>query len=69
MRGLSELWVQCDYDMALELYNKSLEVLRWGNDFWKGISYEEKGMMFKTTFIRGVKCLRLEALIRVCSSA
>ncbi|RPD81621.1 hypothetical protein L226DRAFT_606904 [Lentinus tigrinus ALCF2SS1-7] len=35
----------------------------WGQNVWKDVPYEDKGAIFKPTFVRGVKCLRLSTLM------
>lgn len=52
-------------EAALDFYTSALEVLQWGNALWTGVSPEEKGAIFRDSFIRGVKVLRLDAFIKV----
>ena len=66
MRGFMECDVR-QVEKALKNYDLALEVLEWGSQLWKDVSYEDKGHMFKPEFIRGVKLLRLEALTQVRS--
>ena len=54
-------------ETALEFYNSAMEVLEWGSERWKDVAFEEKGAIFQPTFIRGVKCLRLDVLLKVNS--
>lgn len=52
-------------EAALDFYTSALEVLQWGNVRWPGVPPEEKGAIFRDSFIRGVKVLRLDAFIKV----
>ena len=51
---------------ALEYYNRVVEVLEWGRRVWKNETTEDRGIIFQDTFLRGVKCLRLDTLMKVC---
>ena len=52
--------------IALQTYASILELLQWGHERFKDVSYKDKGTIFEPTFIRGVKHLRLDALVKVC---
>jgi hypothetical protein len=34
-------------------------------ELWRDVPYEEKGAVFQPTFVRGIKCLRLDTLFKV----
>ena len=51
--------------IALQTYASILELLHWGLERFKDVSYKDKGTIFEPTFIRGVKHLRLDALVKV----
>lgn len=64
MRGSMEK-LKNNIETALEFYTSALDVLQWGKDLWKDVPYDDKGVVFRDTFMRGVRCLRLNALIGV----
>ena len=65
MRAFIEDRLKDDIGTALDFFTSALNLLRWGKELWKDVSLEDKGEVFRPTFIRGVGCLRLEALLRV----
>ncbi|KAI0735555.1 hypothetical protein C8Q76DRAFT_286467 [Earliella scabrosa] len=50
-------------NVALEFLNSTLEVLAWGRERYKNVPDGERGVVFLPTFIRGIKCLRLDMLM------
>ncbi|OCH88773.1 TPR-like protein [Obba rivulosa] len=69
LNGLFALNAGGDAREALHFYNNALEVLEWGAVKWANISTEDRGAIFKRTFIRGVKCLCMGAYVSVYHSA
>jgi hypothetical protein len=67
MRGFIEYVFDTNVETAVDLYTSALEVLRWGAELWRDVPFGEKGNIFQPTFMRGVKCLRLDALLKVNS--
>jgi hypothetical protein len=65
MRGFIESAFEGKVEATLDFYTSAIEVLKWGAEFWKDVPYREKGNIFQPTFMRGVKCLRLDALLGV----
>lgn len=65
MRGFMEDKLKNNIETALEFYTSALDVLQWGKELWKDVSFDDKGAVFRETFMRGIKCRRLEALIGV----
>jgi len=65
MRAFFEDVLRNNAETALEFYTSAIEVLKWGAERWKDVPSEEKGAIFQPTFMRGVKCLRLDALMKV----
>ncbi|KAI0374550.1 hypothetical protein BV20DRAFT_977181 [Pilatotrama ljubarskyi] len=53
-----------DVNASLDFYTSAIEVLRWGIQLWRDVPQEVKGAMFQDSFLRGVKCLRLDAMIK-----
>lgn len=58
-------------EAALEFYTSALDLLQWGKELWKDVAFTDKGAVFQPTFIRGVKCLRLDVIMTVmgCSNS
>ena len=54
-----------DAESAVQFFTSALDLLQWGNERFRNVSFEDKGAVFQPTFIRGVKCLRLDAFIKV----
>ncbi|KAF5332529.1 hypothetical protein D9611_005121 [Ephemerocybe angulata] len=52
------------HDYANEMYARAQEFLEWGRKQWPNASREQRGSIFETSFIRGVKRLRLESMHR-----
>ena len=65
IRAFFEDNVRNSPETALEFYTSAIEVLKWGAERWKGVSSEETGSVFQPTFARGIKCLRLDAHMKV----
>ncbi len=65
MRAFMESTMKGSPETALEWLDSALEVLVWGRERYSGVSSEEKGAIFQHTFIRGVKCLRLNDFMTV----
>ncbi|KAI0651477.1 hypothetical protein C8Q79DRAFT_37630 [Trametes meyenii] len=63
LRAFAHNLILNSVEAALDLYSAALEVLHWGNEVWKDASFEDKGAIFQDTFIRGIKCLRLNAFM------
>ncbi|KAI0688061.1 hypothetical protein C8T65DRAFT_675215 [Cerioporus squamosus] len=61
MRAFVEERFAGSCEIALELLTSAVEILRWGQTVWKDVRDGDKGAIFQPTFIRGVKCLRLNA--------
>ncbi|EPQ51112.1 hypothetical protein GLOTRDRAFT_49327 [Gloeophyllum trabeum ATCC 11539] len=63
MRGFIEGHVRMNNSSAPEFLGRALEVLEWGRSEWAGIPDDQRGAIFQDTFVRGVRCLRLERLL------
>lgn len=55
-------------ETAIDFYNSAIEVLEWGAERWKEVPSEDKGAIFQPTFLRGIKCLYLDAFMKVNST-
>jgi hypothetical protein len=65
MRAFFEDVLKANPETALEFYNSAIEVLTWGAERWKDVPSDKKGIIFQQTFVRGIKCLRLDAHMKV----
>ena len=65
IRAFFEDCLRNNVETALEFYNSAIEVLEWGAERWKDTPSEDKGAIFQPTVARGIKCLRLDALLKV----
>ena len=65
MRAFLEDVMKNNSVTALDFYTSALEVLQWGREMYKDVSYSDKGQIFQPTFIRGVKRLRLDTFMKV----
>lgn len=65
MRAFIEERLKDNFETALDFFTSALDLLQWGREQWKDVSFEEKGEVFRPAFIRGVKSLHLEALLSV----
>ncbi|KAH9891072.1 hypothetical protein C8Q73DRAFT_734877 [Cubamyces lactineus] len=64
MRAFLQSNLSPDVQAALDFYTSAIEVLSWGIDLWKDVPNSEKGSIFQASFLRGVKCLRLDAMLQ-----
>ncbi|TFY63263.1 hypothetical protein EVG20_g6395 [Dentipellis fragilis] len=53
---------------AVIVLDKLLDILRWGRAEWPNASADERGSIFKDTFIRGVRTMRLNRYMRAIQS-
>jgi hypothetical protein len=51
--------------VTVEWLSRVLEVLDWGKIAWKNVSRTDRGVVFDSTFIRGVRSLHLNAFMEV----
>ncbi|KAH9846628.1 hypothetical protein C2E23DRAFT_890715 [Lenzites betulinus] len=63
MRAFIQSNVTNEPEAALDFYTSAIEVLQWGRSTWKDISSKDRGAIFQESFLRGIKCLRLETLM------
>ena len=54
-----------DHIAGVEFLRRALDVLEWGSREWKDVPYSDCGVIFELTFIRGVRRLYLDELMRV----
>ncbi|KAH9474765.1 Small glutamine-rich tetratricopeptide repeat-containing protein 2 [Psilocybe cubensis] len=50
------------YAAAMEYHSRALEVLEWGERTWQNVPFTERGVMFRKTFIRAVKRMKLSSM-------
>lgn len=53
---------------GIEFYRRALDVLEWGSREWKGVPRSDCGVIFELSFIRSVRRLYLDELMRVGAS-
>jgi len=53
------------YGQAVGLYKRALAVLDWGRKVWAKASRKERGAIFDSTFVRGVRTLYATSLVHV----
>ncbi|ESK91422.1 hypothetical protein Moror_2695 [Moniliophthora roreri MCA 2997] len=49
----------------LEFLDRVIKTILWGQKKWSHVSYEHRGVIFRESFLRGVRNLRLEALLQI----
>jgi stress-induced-phosphoprotein 1 len=65
MRGFIESGLRGAHPVALVFFSNALEVLDWGSRTWKNIADEDRGAIFKSTFVRGVRSLHISAFMKL----
>lgn len=50
---------------GLQFIENAVDLLEWGQGMWKDVPITDKGVVFKNTFVRAVRLMRLEALVKV----
>jgi len=68
MRGFIELQLRDKADSAVDFFTKALEVLEQGGKIWKDVPTKDRGVVFESTFARGVQSLRFNALLQLHES-
>ena len=53
------------YGQAVGLYKRALAVLDWGRKEWTDANRKERGAIFDSTFVRGVRVLYAQTLVKV----
>ncbi len=56
------------YGQAVGLYKRALAVLDWGRKEWADANRKERGAIFDSTFVRGVRVLYAQTLVKVNTS-
>ncbi|KAF8332610.1 uncharacterized protein EI90DRAFT_3122362 [Cantharellus anzutake] len=52
------------YGQAVGLYKRALAVLDWGRKEWADANRKERGAIFDSTFVRGVRVLYVQTLVK-----
>lgn len=66
MRGVVESGLKDSPETALEFLTSAVEVLTWVGERYKDVPDNMKGAIFRPTFIRAVKSMRLDIFRLVC---
>ncbi|KZV60725.1 hypothetical protein PENSPDRAFT_644065, partial [Peniophora sp. CONT] len=64
LQGFLTAGLTNDHGAGVEMYDKVLNILKWGRQEWDGIPKEERGVVFEDTFVRGVRDIRLDAYMK-----
>ncbi|KII90584.1 hypothetical protein PLICRDRAFT_106955 [Plicaturopsis crispa FD-325 SS-3] len=64
LRGFLQGGLKQDHHIAVEFYDRAIEVLNWGRQVWRGVRAEDRGTVFEASFVRGVRHLRIEAYMQ-----
>jgi hypothetical protein len=54
-----------DYDKAEWLMSESVKICEWGAKKWAKVHFDDKGVIFRPSFMVGLKSMRLEAYMQV----
>jgi hypothetical protein len=54
-----------DCDKAERLQSEALKICEWGAKKWANVDFEDKGVIFRPSFIVGLKSMRLETYRQV----
>jgi hypothetical protein len=65
MHGFMEGNTHGNHTIEVEMLTRSIEILEWGQQEWSSVSKDDRGAIFEDTFIRGIRTMRLEALMHV----
>ncbi|KAF9041911.1 hypothetical protein BDZ89DRAFT_1034726 [Hymenopellis radicata] len=69
MKGFVDGMVADQPAQKFEQFRNAITVLRWGAKIWKDIPREDRGAIFETTFINGVRRLYLDAIMDHASTS
>ncbi|KAK7052880.1 hypothetical protein VNI00_004200 [Paramarasmius palmivorus] len=47
---------------------RAIEIIKWGRRVWADVAHEDRGVIFRETFLRGVQTLHMEAVIKLYSA-
>lgn len=64
LQGFLTAGLTSDYSAGVEMYEKALGILKWGQEEWDGVPKDERGVVFEDTFVRGVRDLHLDAYMK-----
>ncbi|TDL17198.1 hypothetical protein BD410DRAFT_730356 [Rickenella mellea] len=67
MRGFLCNGLNQDYPTAMNWYSHAIHLLEHGQKVWRDTAYEDRGMVFTPTFLRGVRAAHLEAFMQACA--
>ena len=65
MRAIFDSQLKQAPQIAVERLKETLELLHWGRQIWRDVSKDDKGVVFESTFVTGVKSIYLETLMAV----
>jgi hypothetical protein len=50
---------------AESILSEAVEVLQWGCRVWAKVPSEQRGVIFEQAFVRRVRCMHMEAFLKV----
>lgn len=68
MQAFMAILFEENFTAAVEYYRHIIELLTWGRTVWRDVPSQDRGAIFKDTFLRGVRNMYIDALIGVMSS-
>ncbi|KAF9041899.1 hypothetical protein BDZ89DRAFT_1128597 [Hymenopellis radicata] len=69
MKGFLDGMLADQPAQKFEQFRNAITVLRWGAEIWKDVPREDRGAIFETTFINGVRRLYLDAIMDHASTS
>ena len=65
MRAFMSGGMSQDHDAAIQWYNNAIQVLERGQKLWHDVHSDDRGAIFKDTFVRGIRVLLLDEFMKV----
>ncbi len=62
-----EATVQQNHAAGVEFLAQAIEILEWGYTEFEDVNVDDKGSIFRESFIRGVRVLYMEAYMKASS--
>ncbi|KAF5344741.1 hypothetical protein D9758_015296 [Tetrapyrgos nigripes] len=64
MSGFLSTRIEPDFEVAIDHLQRALDVINWGREVWKDVPRKERGVIFTTTFKRGIWNMLLSATLQ-----
>ncbi|KII91507.1 hypothetical protein PLICRDRAFT_105000 [Plicaturopsis crispa FD-325 SS-3] len=69
LRGFVQGALKNDQNVAVEFLTCAVDVLNWGRRVWKDVHRDNRGAIFDTSFVRGVRHMRLQAYMQAYATS